>query len=163
MKDANIRGFGGFTLIELLVVVLIIGILSSVALPQYNKAVLKSRAAEAWSNLATIQKSITTYCLENPSGIGYYQSDMKDVLSVYVPDSNNFTYSGWVKCGDDNHEMDVVATYSKGSTTFKLGISKKYGTRVCDGAACRDLGFRSTGTHQCLTCGGMSGNCYYMD
>ena len=47
----------GFTLIELLVVVLIIGILSSVALPQYTKTVEKSRMSEARSMLKSLREA----------------------------------------------------------------------------------------------------------
>lgn len=55
----------GFTLIELLVVVLIIGLLSSVALPQYQKGVEKARSAEALANLRVIVQSMQVYKLAN--------------------------------------------------------------------------------------------------
>ena len=70
----------GFTLIELLVVVLIIGILAAVALPQYTKAVEKSRATEAITLLGNLATAEQIYKM----GQGQFTNDLTQ-LDLQLP------------------------------------------------------------------------------
>lgn len=77
LKPATYRGF---TLIELLVVVLIIGILSSIALPQYQKAVAKSQATQALITLKSVAQAYTAYSMANGEWAPSF-----DALDIQVP------------------------------------------------------------------------------
>lgn len=79
----------GFTLIELLVVVLIMGILASVAMPQYFKSVEKSRAAEATSVLSSIASAQERAYMQK----GSYVTALAD-LDVGVSNLSYFTMQG---------------------------------------------------------------------
>jgi len=98
----------GFTLIELLVVVLIIGILSAVALPQYQKSVLKSRAASMMPMLKAMETAQAEYKLAN----GSYALNVED-LTIDVGDK-------WT-CG-----TAVCMMKHSGGITFELKINPNF-------------------------------------
>ena len=75
-----IQGTKGFTLIELLVVVLIIGILGAVALPQYQKAVLKNKLARLKPLVTTLARAAEQYYMEH----GQYPTRFSN-LEITIP------------------------------------------------------------------------------
>ncbi len=98
----------GFTLIELLVVVLIIGILAAVALPQYTKAVEKSRSAEAMTLMGDILTAERIYQMAT----GYFTGDLGklDIEMPSVTSNVVKTKNFWIQTTTPAVGADAVAS-----------------------------------------------------
>ena len=147
MKHLNRKGFTliGFTLIELLVVVLIIGILAAVALPQYFKAVEKSRATEALSIMGSLAAAMERARLVSssntyPESLGTLDIEFSDVNGSPVTDgewtTNNFTIT---VTGTDT-DSGVITASRNGSAGTGYTLKRYYytGRVVCAANGERD-------------------------
>ena len=116
----------GFTLIELLVVVLIIGILSAVALPQYQNAVDKTRLMNLVQMAANIRKAQEVYWLANGTYAGalrdldvdYTQACTirTDVSILYCPNAVFDNISGTASTDPTSNAHQVAIHYCPGQT-----------------------------------------------
>lgn len=85
----------GFTLIELLTVVLIIGILTSIALPNYSRSIERSRAVEAMAVIKSINDATYAYYaahLECPPSFSKLIVDMPGAGNTKTVVGKTFTY-----------------------------------------------------------------------
>ena len=141
----------GFTLIELLVVILITGTLAAIALPQYQKAVLRSRAAEVWSILPTVRTAAEEYCLANGGGTpaieelsvqfpSHMSTSAFEAAPCYAFFDNQGAAAGLLLLGAKRNIADISSISDEDAVVLALYQS---GERTCQGLEenCRTLGF----------------------
>lgn len=116
----------GFTLIELMIVVAIVGILSSIAIPQYQQYVTRARWANIWTEVAPVQVAIGECVQSNGGTVAAGQCDSQAGLASYGFLPNNFTALGAVAGATPTYtasKFSVAGTAQLGNCTATLSVA----------------------------------------
>ena len=114
----QIKDRAGYTLVELMVAVIIIGVLASIALPNYYKTRVGTRRGICMNNLRQIEAAVDRWVFENDIDEGYVvtQGDEDDIYSYLkngkpeCPAHGTYTISAVgsypaVSCSIEGHQL----------------------------------------------------------
>lgn len=119
-----IRNKKGFSLVELMVVVAIIGILSTIAIPQINKYMARARQTEAKTNLAAVYTANKAFYAE------YNIYDNRFDIIGYRPEGKLRYNIGWNVAGTQCTLADYGYTAPVTATAFNAVAQCTVGNAV---------------------------------
>ncbi|MEP4487281.1 MAG: type IV pilin protein [Halioglobus sp.] len=120
----NPRKSGGFTLIELMMVIVIVGILMGVALPAYNKQLVRGKRIAAQAEMLDIANRQQQYLLTNRA---YFDKTIL-LASGFVLDpdvSANYTYTVTVGAGAAPTYLITFTPYGGQASDVELTLDEQ--------------------------------------
>ena len=114
----KVKNQKGFTLIELMIVVAILGILASIAIPNFMTFRQKAKTSEAHSNLISIRICEEIYKVEHDvylAATRYPSAAATGTFDAWIPGSTGFSAIGFSPSGKVYYDYSVDGV---GYTTF---------------------------------------------
>ena len=142
--SATYKGSKGFTLVELLVVVLIVAILAAVAVPRYQKAVLKSRFSSMMPIAKALADSNEIYYLAN----GEYAQELE---ALPVQGRANYTDGTAINLVD-GEDLSYVQVSNTQVPNAQYVVYQKHSNRLSDTTVCEAADDRAEAL--CVALGG---------
>jgi len=130
----------GFTLIELMIVVAVVGVLATIAIPQYQKYVAKTEVSSALATLTGVKTNVEAFAVENgdfPDGSSTNETEADLGVPATIP-SGTITFnvtSGATGAGAIEFAFNTTGVSNLiASKKFELKRDTN-GTWTCDGSA----------------------------
>ena len=108
-----------FTLVELLVVILILGILSAIVIPQYHKAIWRSKTKGMLFNLKAMYEGVHSYYLANntyPTKLSDLDISFNGYTNTCIRSGPLYTNDSCVANENSNLFLSVVNNYASGAS-----------------------------------------------